>query len=63
MKIGKVIKSIRKKTGWSWEAIAVKMGKSRETIRMWEREETTPDQANTARLEEIFGSLKKGGKK
>ena len=54
MEIGKKIMELRKKTGFSQEELAEKVGVARQTISKWELGETSPDLKQAKKLSEIF---------
>lgn len=55
MTIGKRIQMYRKQLGMSQEELGQKMLVSRQTISLWEKDQTTPTIDNLMRLKEVFG--------
>ena len=54
MKLGKNLFQARKKVGLSQEAVAEKLGVSRQTISKWETDETLPDIYQSKKLSKIY---------
>ena len=54
MEIGKKIMELRKKSGFSQEELAEKVGVARQTISKWELGETSPDLKQAKELSKIF---------
>ena len=54
MEIGKKIMDLRKKSGFSQEELAEKIGVARQTISKWELGETSPDLKQAKELSKIF---------
>ncbi|MBR6033792.1 MAG: helix-turn-helix domain-containing protein [Clostridia bacterium] len=54
MEIGKNIMNLRKKYGLSQEALAEKIGVTRQTISKWELGETSPDLKQSKELSKVF---------
>lgn len=46
---------LRKKSGWSQEELAEKLGVSRQSISKWEGAQSVPDMSRVLRLSEVFG--------
>ena len=55
MKLGKNVFQARKKKGLSQEAVAEKLGVSRQTISKWETDETLPDIRQAKKLAVLYG--------
>lgn len=55
MKLGSHLMQARKGTGLSQEAVAEKLGVSRQTISKWETDETLPDIRQAKRLAVLYG--------
>ena len=55
MNLGNNLFKARKRAGKSQEAVAEKLGVSRQTISKWETGETIPDIYQTKRLSELYG--------
>lgn len=55
MSLGNSLFNARKKSGLSQEAVAEKLGVSRQTISKWETDETLPDIRQSKRLAVIYG--------
>ena len=55
MTIGEKIKSYRKQLGLSQDELGQKLLVSRQTISLWEKDQTVPTIDNLSRLREIFG--------
>lgn len=55
MSLGNHLFSARKKTGLSQEAVAEKLGVSRQTVSKWETDETLPDICQSKRLAVLYG--------
>ncbi len=55
MKIGENIQKYRKSLGMSQEELGQKLLVSRQTISLWEKEQTVPTIDNLIRLKEVFG--------
>ena len=55
MKLGENLFQARKKKGLSQEAVAEKMGVSRQTISKWETDETLPDIRQAKKLAVLYG--------
>lgn len=55
MAIGKRIQMYRKQLGMSQEELGQKLLVSRQTISLWEKDQTTPTIDNLMRLKEVFG--------
>lgn len=54
MEIGKKIMELRKKSGFSQEELAERVGVARQTISKWELGETSPDLKQSKELSKIF---------
>ena len=54
MKLGNNLFQARKKVGLSQEAVAEKLGVSRQTISKWETDETLPDIYQSKKLSKIY---------
>lgn len=54
MSIGKSLLNARKKSGLSQEAVAEKLGISRQTVSKWETGETLPDICQSKRLAQLY---------
>ncbi len=54
MSIGEIIYTNRKKAGISQEELADMLGVSRQSVSLWETDQTAPSTANLVRLTEIF---------
>ena len=57
MEIGNKILELRKKNNLSQEALAEKIGVTRQTISKWELGETSPDIKQAKELSKVFLSL------
>ena len=55
MDLGNALYRARKKSGLSQEAVAEKLGVSRQTISKWETDETLPDIRQAKRLAVLYG--------
>ena len=55
MSLGSNLSDARKKKGLSQEAVAEKLGVSRQTISKWETDETLPDIRQSKRLAVLYG--------
>ena len=55
MTVGERIQMYRKQFGMSQEELGQKLLVSRQTISLWEKDQTVPTIANLVRLKEIFG--------
>ena len=55
MSLGSSLFDARKKKGMSQEAVAEKLGVSRQTISKWETDETLPDIRQSKRLAALYG--------
>ena len=55
MNLGNSLFHARKKCGLSQEAVAEKLGVSRQTISKWETDETLPDIRQSKRLAVLYG--------
>ncbi len=55
MSLGNSLFNARKKSGLSQEAVAEKLGVSRQTISKWETDETLPDIRQSKRLAVLYG--------
>ena len=55
MKLGENLFQARKKKGLSQEAVAEKLGVSRQTISKWEKDETLPDIRQAKKLAVLYG--------
>ena len=55
MNLGENLFQARKKTGLSQEAVAEKLGVSRQTISKWETDETLPDIRQAKKLAVLYG--------
>lgn len=55
MKLGEYLFQARKKKGLSQEAVAEKLGVSRQTISKWETDETLPDIRQAKKLAVLYG--------
>ena len=55
MKLGEKLFQARKKKGLSQEAVAEKLGVSRQTISKWETDETLPDIRQAKKLAVLYG--------
>lgn len=55
MRLGSSLFEARKKKGLSQEAVAEKLGVSRQTISKWETDETLPDIRQSKRLAVLYG--------
>ena len=55
MKLGENLFQARKKKGLSQEAVAEKLGVSRQTISKWETDETLPDIRQAKKLAVLYG--------
>ena len=55
MSLGNNLFHARKKTGLSQEAVAEKLGVSRQTISKWETDETLPDICQSKKLSVLYG--------
>ena len=55
MSVGENILQLRKQQGLSQEALAEKMLVSRQTVSLWETDQTQPTLDNLMRLKDIFG--------
>lgn len=55
MSLGNSLASARKKSGWSQEQVAEKLGVSRQTISKWELDETLPDIRQAKKLSSLYG--------
>jgi transcriptional regulator with XRE-family HTH domain len=49
------ITDLRKKSGWSQEELAEKMGVSRQSISKWESAQSVPDMKKIVKMSELFG--------
>lgn len=54
MTLGNSLFTARKKSGMSQEAVAEKLGVSRQTISKWEQDETLPDIQQAKRLSTLY---------
>ena len=54
MSLGNSLFNARKKSGLSQEAVAEKLGVSRQTISKWELDETLPDIRQSKRLSNLY---------
>lgn len=54
MNLGRSLFNVRKKSGLSQEAVAEKLGVSRQTISKWETDETIPDICQSKRLAVLY---------
>lgn len=57
MTIGENIQKYRKSVGFSQEELAQKLFVSRQTISLWEKDQTIPTIDNLMRLKKVFGVL------
>ena len=55
MSLGNSLFNARKKSGLSLEAVAEKLGVSRQTISKWELDETLPDICQSKKLANLYG--------
>ena len=55
MSLGSNLSDARKKKGLSQEAVAEKLGVSRQTISKWETDETLPDIRQSKRMAQLYG--------
>ena len=55
MDLGNALYRARKKSGLSQEAVAEKLGVSRQTISKWDTDETLPDIRQAKRLAVLYG--------
>ena len=55
MILAEKITMLRKKSGWSQEELAMKLGISRQSVSKWESTADIPDLDKIIRLSEIFG--------
>ena len=55
MTVGEKIQTYRKQLGMSQEELGQKLLVSRQTISLWEKDQTVPTIDNLIRLREIFG--------
>lgn len=55
MSLGNHLLNARKKSGLSQEAVAGKLGVSRQTISKWELDETLPDIQQAKKLSSLYG--------
>lgn len=55
MSLGNNLFNARKKSGLSQEAVAEKLGVSRQTISKWETDETLPDICQSKKLSVLYG--------
>ena len=55
MRLGSNLSDARKKKGLSQEAVAEKLGVSRQTISKWETDETLPDIRQSKQLAVLYG--------
>lgn len=55
MILAEKIVDLRKKSGWSQEQLAEKLGVSRQSISKWESAQSTPDMKKVVALSELFG--------
>lgn len=55
MSLGNNLSNARKKSGLSQEAVAEKLGVSRQTISKWETDETLPDICQSKKLSVLYG--------
>ena len=46
---------LRKKSGWSQEELAEKLGVSRQSVSKWESAQSVPDMARVVQMSELFG--------
>ncbi|MEZ3431490.1 MAG: helix-turn-helix transcriptional regulator [Lachnospiraceae bacterium] len=54
MKLGNRLFHARKKSGFSQEAVAEKLGVSRQTISKWEPDETVPDIYQSKKMAKLY---------
>ena len=54
MSLGSNLFQARKKSGFSQEEVAEKLGVSRQTISKWELDETLPDICQSKRMAELY---------
>ena len=55
MTFGEKLQKLRQKTGMSQDALADKLGVSRQAVSRWERDETMPETDKVVQIAEIFG--------
>ncbi len=55
MSLGNSLREARRKSGLSQEAVAEKLGVSRQTVSKWELDETLPDIRQSKRLATLYG--------
>ena len=55
MSLGNSLHEARRKSGLSQEAVAEKLGISRQTVSKWELDETLPDIRQSKRLATLYG--------
>lgn len=55
MSLGNSLQEARRKSGLSQEAVAEKLGVSRQTVSKWELDETLPDIRQSKRLATLYG--------
>lgn len=55
IQLGSNLAELRKKNGYSQEALAEKLGISRQAVSKWERGESTPDTDTLIQLSELYG--------
>ena len=55
MSVGKKIQAYRKQFNFSQEELGQKLLVSRQTVSLWEKDQTVPTVDNLMRLREIFG--------
>ena len=54
MTLGETIRTLRKNAGLSQEALAEKLGVSRQAVSKWENDQTSPDSLKMIRLAEVL---------
>ena len=55
MTFGEKLQSLRQKAGMSQDALAEKLGVSRQAVSRWERDETMPETEKVIALADLFG--------
>lgn len=58
MNLGSSLSAARRKSGLSKEAVAEKLGVSRQTVSKWETDESLPDIRQSKRLAQLLDRLK-----